>query len=739
MKNTIKFLIFIPFLFLTTVKVAGNDLDTTKVDNAQLLPKKVVKNDSLTTATNKILLSENKDSVKIKSSAIVKKETTEEENVNQENESFSAAFQKIIDKNYQDVIDDLKKIEKIKTDSIKISTLKGEIDQLTLKVNNDSLSLISSIKNQLSFEKNHSKIVSKNITSIITNIIDCAKQSVIIKNKNDAISKLEVDINYRENLILKEEKGKSLLNKLISTKDTINEFLINWNKKPYKLTIKDLKKIKFNQEKKNLDFISGEDYVVISNDLTPNLLKSGSKKNVMKNEDILYSAAGKISTVNKIDGLGLENKFITWFDKATSYSLTLNITQNKSSNLEALIEHFGGSDIILTQSNILPHTTQKKDPSTNKSLNESIESLENNLVQIANLKKGIKDSRIELSKSQKDRDNIILKKDQLFENIFIDFYGEKKLLADEETSKKANLSSLIEQSTSLTNNQSKLAEKVREFQGLFKSNSYVNKPSDLNKSILIIENQLNNFFNSKKTVPLLVPLKVGHSQYRILLIDPTKHDIHLHNNGTGDLAPLRDSWNYFLKEKKIKPYAVVNAGMYEINGAAKGLLIENKIQKHAIDLIDKGPGNFYMQPNGLFYQDTQGQYGILDTKTFNTKFEAGKLKKSQESSTLNFATQSGPMLVKNNVINSQFLLNSTNLNIRNGVGISSKWKRKLIVLVISDTKVNFHEFALLFKSILGCDNALYLDGAISKMFVEGQKTGDLNGELGPKLLVTEKK
>lgn len=40
MKNTIKFLLFVPFLFLTTVKVAGNDLDTTKVDNAQLLPKK---------------------------------------------------------------------------------------------------------------------------------------------------------------------------------------------------------------------------------------------------------------------------------------------------------------------------------------------------------------------------------------------------------------------------------------------------------------------------------------------------------------------------------------------------------------------------------------------------------------------------------------------------------------------------------------------------------------------------
>jgi uncharacterized protein YigE (DUF2233 family) len=97
------------------------------------------------------------------------------------------------------------------------------------------------------------------------------------------------------------------------------------------------------------------------------------------------------------------------------------------------------------------------------------------------------------------------------------------------------------------------------------------------------------------------------------------------------------------------------------------------------------------------------------------------------------------MLVKNNLINSQFLFNSTNLNIRNGVGISKKWKRPLVVMVISDTKVNFYDFALLFKSILGCDNALYLDGAISKMYVKGEKTRDLSGELGPKLLVTEKK
>lgn len=735
MKNKIKLLLFVPFLFLTTVKVAGNDLDTTKVDNAQLLPKKVVKNDSLTKATKKILLSENKDSVKIKSSAIVKKETIKEENISQENESFSAAFQKIIDKNYKDVIENLTLIEKLKADSSKIATVKIEMQQLDEEMKKDSTTLISSLQKLASDDKRTQTSGNKNISTIFKKILEYAKNDAVIKTNREDIAKQERYTNELEKIKSKEkeEKEKDLLAKLISSKDTIKEFQISWNKKPYKLTIKDLKKIKFNQDKKNLDFNSGEDYVVINNDFTPTLLKSGSKKNTIKNEDILYSAAGKISAVNSVNGPSLEDKYITWFDKATNYSLTLNTPQNKSSNIEALIEHFGGKEFILTQSNILPHNSIKNDFSDNKSLIESIQSLETKLEQIANLDKDINEKTTDLNQIKKETENLTVKNAQLLDNIFSEIHGEKKV------SPAGEISSIVKHAIAINSNQSKLASKLAELKALFKANNSTYKPSSVNKAIISLENQFSNFLNSKDQLPLLVSLEFGHSKYRVLFIDPTKNDIHLHNNGSGDLAPLGDSWRYFLNEKKIKPYAVVNAGMYELNGAAKGLLIEDKILKHPIDLIDKGAGNFYMQPNGLFYQDTKGQFGILDTKAFNSKFETGKLKKSQESSTLNFATQSGPMLVKNNVINSQFIFNSSNFNIRNGVGISTKWKRKLVVLVISDTKVNFYDFAFLFKSILGCDNALYLDGAISKMYVKGEKVRDLSGELGPKLLVTEKK
>ncbi len=735
MKKTIKFLYFLPLTLLISLVAVGNDLDTTKVDKAQLFPEKQTKKDSSTTAKNKIPVSVNKDTLKVKSNPIIKIENEDEKNSSQENENFSASLQKIIDKNYKDVIDNLTIIEKIKADSIKISTVKIELQQLNDNLKHDSTALISSLHKLMSDEKTPQKTASKNSATIFNKIIEYAKKDAEIKNNKDEIAKIERYINDREKIKSREreEKGKSVLAKLISTKDTIKEFQISWNKKSYKLTIKDLKKIKFDQGKKNIDVINGEDYLVIDNHFIPTLLKSDSKKNGLKNEDIIYSTPGKIAALNKTNGLSLENKYITWFDNATKHSLTLNTSQNKSQNLEALIEHFGGKEFILTQSNILPHDSNKNAPLSDKTLNESLESLEIELEQIANLEKEIKEKKNSLSLLTKETEDLTLKNSQLLDNIFSEIHGEKKV------SPSAEISTIVKYAKDVNSDQSKLASKLAELKALLKANSSTNKPSAVNKAIISLENQFSSFLNSKDQIPLLVSLEFGHSKYRILFIDPTKNDIHLHNNGSGDLAPLGDSWRYFLNEKKIKPYAVVNAGMYELNGAAKGLLIEDKILKHQIDLIDKGAGNFYMQPNGLFYQDTKGQFGILDTKAFNAKFETGKLKKSQESSTLNFATQSGPMLVKNNVINSQFIFNSSNFNIRNGVGISTKWKRKLVVLVISDTKVNFYDFAFLFKSILGCENALYLDGAISKMYVEGEKLRDLSGELGPTLLVTEKK
>ena len=46
-----------------------------------------------------------------------------------------------------------------------------------------------------------------------------------------------------------------------------------------------------------------------------------------------------------------------------------------------------------------------------------------------------------------------------------------------------------------------------------------------------------------------------------------------------------------------------------------------------------------------------------------------------------------------------------------------------MVFAISETPVNFHTFARLFRDRIGCRNALYLDGTISQFYDQGDFFG----------------
>ena len=54
-----------------------------------------------------------------------------------------------------------------------------------------------------------------------------------------------------------------------------------------------------------------------------------------------------------------------------------------------------------------------------------------------------------------------------------------------------------------------------------------------------------------------------------------------------------------------------------------------------------------------------------------------------------------------------FIVGSTDLNQRNGVGVC---KPNEVSFVISEDDVNFETFARFFRDKLGCANALFLDG-----------------------------
>lgn len=119
----------------------------------------------------------------------------------------------------------------------------------------------------------------------------------------------------------------------------------------------------------------------------------------------------------------------------------------------------------------------------------------------------------------------------------------------------------------------------------------------------------------------------------------------------------------------------------------------------------KGNGNFYLKPNGVFYISFNKKPNICITEKFI------------ENKNINFATQSGPMLVIDGNIHFAFQKNSVNLNIRNGVGILPN---NQIIFAMSKKEINFYEFAEYFKE-LGCKNALYLDGFVSRTYLPEKK------------------
>lgn len=145
----------------------------------------------------------------------------------------------------------------------------------------------------------------------------------------------------------------------------------------------------------------------------------------------------------------------------------------------------------------------------------------------------------------------------------------------------------------------------------------------------------------------------------------------------------------------------MNAGMYHANREPVGLYIERGFERFALNTA-QGAGNFFMQPNGVFALDDQQQAAIYTTAAWA----------AAAPTDIQYATQSGPMLLIDGVINPNFDPQSRSRKIRNGVGVISPTH---MVLIISETPVNFFEFAQVFAG-LDCTQALYLDGSISSVY-----------------------
>jgi len=205
------------------------------------------------------------------------------------------------------------------------------------------------------------------------------------------------------------------------------------------------------------------------------------------------------------------------------------------------------------------------------------------------------------------------------------------------------------------------------------------------------------------------------------IVNPTKQNLEFFwKNERGEHFKNAENLISWLKSKNKRLLFSTNGGMYKKDNSPQGLFIENIIVKSEID-TSNGNGNFYLKPNGVFYLTTDKNPMICKTEDFVNK---GKIK---------YATQSGPMLVINGEIHTAFKKNSTNLNIRNGVGILPN---NQIIFSISKKEINFYDFAEYFKK-LGCKNALYLDGFVSRTYLPEKNWRQIDGNFGVIIGVTE--
>jgi uncharacterized protein YigE (DUF2233 family) len=159
----------------------------------------------------------------------------------------------------------------------------------------------------------------------------------------------------------------------------------------------------------------------------------------------------------------------------------------------------------------------------------------------------------------------------------------------------------------------------------------------------------------------------------------------------------------------------MNAGMYDKEGDAIGLLIERGRELHRINKRGGG-GNFGLLPNGVFLVRESGKAEVVATKAF------------KPADDIAFATQSGPMLVIDGNLHPAFEPDGESRNIRNGVGIAPEGNP---VFAISEDVVSFGKFARLFRDELKARNALYFDGSVSSLWDPANGRRDARAELGP--------
>jgi uncharacterized protein YigE (DUF2233 family) len=209
---------------------------------------------------------------------------------------------------------------------------------------------------------------------------------------------------------------------------------------------------------------------------------------------------------------------------------------------------------------------------------------------------------------------------------------------------------------------------------------------------------------------LVRSLEFRGSRFTVVTADLRQVQLKLFwKNPKGQIFSSLKNVERHVKDNGLELLAAMNAGIFDTSQRPLGLHIERGRVLHDLKVRRRGYGNFYLQPNGVFYLDASGAH-ILETLAFE---RAGV--RALE------ATQSGPLLVRQGRIHAAFRAGSENRLPRNAIGVQNG---QIVHLVISDDWVNFDDLARFMRDTLRCTDALYLDGSISRLRIPGDRDED---------------
>jgi len=218
-------------------------------------------------------------------------------------------------------------------------------------------------------------------------------------------------------------------------------------------------------------------------------------------------------------------------------------------------------------------------------------------------------------------------------------------------------------------------------------------------------------------------MRSGGRLYQVVRVDLTYADVRLFwkddaGRPFGSLGAL-DRW---LRGRGERLLAATNAGIFYRSREPAGLHVERgappfrPLNTSPDPPPGEGRGNFFAQPNGVFYISRSGTANIVETSG-----AAAALPQMRE------ATQSGPLLLRRGTPHP--LRGDTTVS-RNAVAVCSP---REVALVFAPRGASIRELALFIRDELHCPDALYLDGSISGLRVPSARVrsdGEYVGILG---------